>query len=214
MHSAELAALRARLEASESVMQAVILQLCDVAAILDVPKELGDNPPQMCREMAKRLLALRKSLADEERQSGQLIDERDYHHKQVDDIADALGDTSEWTNQSDRGVNALELATSLRQERDRAVQHGTEMESRYYSATATVEKLRQELAEAKAALGVAQDLNVALTQQSLHWESAYGQEVAKNALLKAVAEAVLASWPDRRPILEAIEAARAVGAIP
>lgn len=43
---------------------------------------------------------------------GEEIDERDARLKQIDDIADALGDEGEWSNLHDRGQAAYELASS------------------------------------------------------------------------------------------------------
>ncbi len=65
------------------------------------------------------------------------IDERDARLKQIDDIADALGDEGEWSNLHDRGQAAYELASgavaevgSLRAENKRllgllAIEHAT-----------------------------------------------------------------------------------------
>ncbi len=44
---------------------------------------------------------------------------RGKREEQIDAIADALGDESEWSNLSDRGDNALEAATSIVAERDK-----------------------------------------------------------------------------------------------
>lgn len=48
------------------------------------------------------------------------IEERDHMHEQIDAIADALGDETEWSNLNDRGDNAIELAAALVKERDEA----------------------------------------------------------------------------------------------
>lgn len=44
----------------------------------------------------------------------ELIKERDHREEQINQIADVLGDSSEWSNVSDRGDNAIELASDLR----------------------------------------------------------------------------------------------------
>lgn len=53
---------------------------------------------------------LRAEAEAEERSHGQTIDDRDALHERIDDIADALGDETEWSNVNDRGANALDLA--------------------------------------------------------------------------------------------------------
>ena len=60
--------LRARLEASVSVQNAVILQLCEVANALGIPAEMSNDPPAMTRETAVRILALRARVAELEQQ--------------------------------------------------------------------------------------------------------------------------------------------------
>lgn len=50
----------------------------------------------------------------------ELIQQRDAFEERINQIADALGDKSEWTNQSDRGANALELAEQLKARAERA----------------------------------------------------------------------------------------------
>lgn len=42
-----------------------------------------------------------------------VIDQRDAFHARIDEIADALGDETEWSNLNDRGARALELAAEL-----------------------------------------------------------------------------------------------------
>lgn len=53
---------------------------------------------------------LRAEAEAEERSHGQTIDDRDALHERIDEIADALGDETEWSNVNDRGANALDLA--------------------------------------------------------------------------------------------------------
>lgn len=56
---------------------------------------------------------LRKLVQDLERSEGRLIDERDAMTASVDAIADELGVEAEWTNQTDRGEEAVEAAARL-----------------------------------------------------------------------------------------------------
>jgi chromosome segregation ATPase len=60
---------------------------------------------------------LKKRLTDEERDCLKVIDERDFREEQINQIADALGDETEWTSANDRGVNAIELASELTEAR-------------------------------------------------------------------------------------------------
>ena len=43
----------------------------------------------------------------------EIIDQRDAFHERIDEIADVLGDETEWSNCNDRGVRALELAAEV-----------------------------------------------------------------------------------------------------
>jgi hypothetical protein len=56
---------------------------------------------------------LTKQADEDERATGQLIDQRDKREAQIDAIADALGDEGEWSNLHDRGAAALELADGI-----------------------------------------------------------------------------------------------------
>lgn len=53
---------------------------------------------------------LKKELEREEKSCLALIDERDLREEQINQIADLLGDETEWSNHNDRGLNAIELA--------------------------------------------------------------------------------------------------------
>jgi hypothetical protein len=57
-------------------------------------------------------------MTQNERINEQTLVQRDAFHDRIDEIADALGDESEWSNLSDRGANALELAHALRAKYD------------------------------------------------------------------------------------------------
>ncbi|HET9893203.1 MAG TPA: hypothetical protein VFQ42_22185 [Mycobacterium sp.] len=67
-----------------------------------------------------RIAELEKRLEDEERDCGDLIDEREFRESQINAIADVLGDEGEWSNLHDRGDAALELAEQIVAERDAA----------------------------------------------------------------------------------------------
>ncbi len=49
-------------------------------------------------------------LAEEENAHAQSLNDRDAFEARIDEIADALGDDTEWSSANDRGVNALEIA--------------------------------------------------------------------------------------------------------
>lgn len=68
---------------------------------------------------AKERDQLRSQLEKEEADSSAIIDERDALHSRIDEIADALGDETEWSNCNDRGERALEIASEVAHERDR-----------------------------------------------------------------------------------------------
>lgn len=61
-------------------------------------------------EAQREIERLNQRLVSEENDYLRLIGERDHREEQIDEIADALGDQTEWTSANDRGVNALELA--------------------------------------------------------------------------------------------------------
>lgn len=67
-------------------------------------------------------------------------DWRTKREEQIDAIADALGDDTEWSNLSDRGDNALEAAIVTVAERDTLRQH-------LAAAGKEIERLTNELAE-------------------------------------------------------------------
>lgn len=46
--------------------------------------------------------------------SDNTIDQRDEHEDRINEIANALGDQSDWSNMNDRGENALELVYELK----------------------------------------------------------------------------------------------------
>lgn len=52
-------------------------------------------------------------LAEEEMAHANTIDERDAFEARIDDIADALGDGTEWSSSNDRGENAVECAREV-----------------------------------------------------------------------------------------------------
>ena len=57
---------------------------------------------------------MRQKLAQEDSAHGKTVAQRDAFEERINEIANALGDESEWTNLNDRGENALELAHALR----------------------------------------------------------------------------------------------------
>jgi len=61
---------------------------------------------------------LRTQLEKEEADCLKLLEERDAWEARVSNIADALGDETEWSNCNDRGGNALEIAFEIVKERD------------------------------------------------------------------------------------------------
>lgn len=52
-------------------------------------------------------------LTDEESAHLETIDERDAFEERIDEIADALGDETEWSSDNDRSQNAVELAEEV-----------------------------------------------------------------------------------------------------
>lgn len=85
-----------------------------IASLRNNAKPLADQLEAAMVEVTR----LTKLHDDEDRTSSQLIDERDFREKQINTIADTLGDEGEWSNLHDRGTAAIELADSLIAERD------------------------------------------------------------------------------------------------
>jgi hypothetical protein len=77
--------------------------------IIQYQKELDvyDETNKLANEHMKKL---KVKLEEADREIEKLITERDLREEQIDEIADALGDKTEWSNLNDRGLNAVELA--------------------------------------------------------------------------------------------------------
>jgi DNA repair exonuclease SbcCD ATPase subunit len=86
--------------------------------IIDVSTNCKKNDVPVSNEsklnnLQDEIERLTKRLDEEERDCLQLMAERDAHEECINDLADALGDKSEWSSHSHRGENALELANEL-----------------------------------------------------------------------------------------------------
>lgn len=66
------------------------------------------------QEYRYNLEALEKQVEKEERDHMVTIEQRDFREEQIDQIADILGDETEWTSSNDRGVNAIELVSEIK----------------------------------------------------------------------------------------------------
>jgi hypothetical protein len=66
------------------------------------------------KELAQQLAEAKRELEEEEKACLKLIDERDNREEQLSEIADILGDETEWSSRNDRGFNAIELSHLLK----------------------------------------------------------------------------------------------------
>jgi len=71
----------------------------------------------------------------------QTIDERDRNEDRIDEIADALGDDTEWSSANDRGVNAVELAEQLTENLSAAIHRATVAETELAELTEALARL-------------------------------------------------------------------------
>lgn len=101
--AAELRAENARLAAEVADLRRI---LCETSPIL-----IGLQG--LVKTVEAERDSLRAQLAERDAEIERLISERDALHGRIDEIADELGDETEWTNLNDRGENAAELAASL-----------------------------------------------------------------------------------------------------
>lgn len=76
----------------------------------------------------------------------------EHREEQIDAIADALGDDSDWSNLSDRGDNALEAANCLRSDLAAAQQRSAELEDAYHNADDDLRIARKRIAELERGL--------------------------------------------------------------
>lgn len=67
-------------------------------------------------ELEKERDELKVKLDKEYSDCLQVLAERDYRENQINEIANALGDSSEWSNITDRGDEALELVHQLKRD--------------------------------------------------------------------------------------------------
>lgn len=93
----------------------------------------------------------------DEREFTSLIDTRDHREQQINEIADALGDESEWSNLNDRGDNACELAEALVQERDKLRRDYQTVANSLLPSSGGPDELASEVSKLRAALETARD---------------------------------------------------------
>jgi hypothetical protein len=92
------------------------------------------------RTLVPRLLAEVERL---DRSETQLIEERDFRETQINDIADALGDESEWSSCNDRAENAHTRAQAMAVEVERLRADNAALTARRDELLATIARISQ-----------------------------------------------------------------------
>jgi chromosome segregation ATPase len=157
------------------------------------------------RDLRAEVERLATELEREERDCLQLIEERDQREQQINEIADALGDETEWSNLNDRGDNAFELTAAMVQQRDAARSDYLIVADALLPESTGPQQLADEArrlrAEVDRLLGLARTAEAARARAvgDLDAERARGKELeAEVAAMRPVVDAALVSYGSQR----------------